>query len=68
LKHAKGQRAARPHGEKRKLGQLMRQGCQLLDILFLVIAADVPFARGEKQHLYRVLCIFCGPVVATNNF
>ncbi|HZC01577.1 MAG TPA: hypothetical protein VE844_09505 [Gammaproteobacteria bacterium] len=27
MKHAKGQRAARPHGEKRKLGQLMRQGC-----------------------------------------
>jgi hypothetical protein len=26
LKHAKGQRAARHHGEKRKLGQLMRQG------------------------------------------
>jgi hypothetical protein len=27
LKYAKGQRAARHHGEKRKLGQLMRQGC-----------------------------------------
>jgi hypothetical protein len=26
LKHTKGQQAARHHGEKRKLGQLMRQG------------------------------------------
>jgi hypothetical protein len=29
LKHAKGQRAACHHGEKRKLGQLMRQGCRV---------------------------------------
>jgi hypothetical protein len=29
LKHTKGQQAARHHGEKRKLGQLMRQGCTL---------------------------------------
>jgi hypothetical protein len=29
LRHAKGQRAARHHGEKRKLGQLMRQGCKI---------------------------------------
>jgi hypothetical protein len=38
LKHTKGQQAARHHGGKRKLGQLMRQGCPSEhDIDFLII-------------------------------
>jgi hypothetical protein len=58
LKHAKGQRAAGHTGEKRKLGQLMRQSCHtngLLDCCSVHIAYsgprpfDEPFQKENRD-------------------